>query len=189
MVITKQTFPVTVTDFQSDDALVAKLDFLNQPADVVTAKLRKSINSFDEDFRIFLENNVENDRKFIFDVYLQFDLSEGFPNLFNRFSKEQIFELQRDSCNDFLVHKVTDNKACFVFDKLTISRLFENIACQAFRASLSGKISLSVYVLELEIDIPLSELQQQESVHPKFIRFKKDMNILVADDFDYVHSL
>lgn len=89
--ISKQTFPVTVTEYADGEPLVAKLDFLNKPADILNYQMRKSVNLFDDEYhalceRVLCDGVVSEDRTSVgtlsvFGAHLKFDLRKGFPLL------------------------------------------------------------------------------------------------------------
>lgn len=92
--ISKQTFPVTVTEYADGEPLVAKLDFLNKPADILNYQMRKSVNPFDDEYLALCERVLEHGDTYNHSNKLIFSFENGFPNILNLVDEDNLKNFQ-----------------------------------------------------------------------------------------------
>lgn len=73
-------FPVTVTQ-TNEDFKVAELNYFNGPVEIVKGTVNRYTNEFDLEFLSFAEQLKSSDK--LYNISLSFDLTRGFPKLFN----------------------------------------------------------------------------------------------------------
>ena len=195
MHISKQAFPVTVTK-TSEDYLVAKLDYFNQPILLQNYSFNKSTNELDNLYLSLVERLLEV--PYLENQVIKVNLEAGFPNILNLLSKSDI--LNKEKCMEFkaaYLHYKNPVSGNFVnsiiVDNISITEIPHLIALNAFLGLYDNVENFKSFVLTC-LNITAVEkatldllLTKSVTTYPRLVFLTKEKNSddLTVEDFNF----
>jgi hypothetical protein len=133
-----------------EDLKIAELNYFNGFLEPTSAFYKKSINPFDDIYLSLLEKFA--DKSTLVSVYLSFDLSLGFPNLLEMFSKSQLIDIYNNYIDNSRLSCSRNDVFTVVFDDIEFVDLARHVVFNSMCAIKNNGTRLDMLILELECD-------------------------------------